>query len=237
MTAGSGLFSKYKAYKEHLSKNRKDGIGGEVAKLRADISAQLGAAAFLVVEEWTNPPAAGVALIKANVATSTSAQTYIKTALDGTVGQAVFIAPRLLSVTQVTAGNHYAGSVTFYGYDAMGKAISEAVALTANPGGANTTTATTKYFAQVTKIVVPAQLDTAAFLSFGISGATIGLARKIKSRTGAPFLLHEYVDGAVAGVPGTVSAAALPYGAYTPNAAPNGAHDYAIYYEADATVV
>lgn len=236
MSAGSGLLTKYTSYKPHLAKNRSDGIGGEVAKLRADLAAQLAPVAAIAVEEWTNAPAAGVALLKTNIATSVAAVVYQGAAdLNGTVGGAVFVAPRTVSVTQVTAGNHYVGSVTFFGLDAMGKAISEAVALTVNPGGANTTTSTTKFFAQVTRISVPAQLDAGAFLSFGVSGVAIGLARKIKTRAGAnPFLMFEYVDGAVVAT-GAVSATALPYGSYTPAAAPNGAHDYAIYYEFDAT--
>lgn len=234
MSAGSGLLTKYGSYKAHLTKNRSDGLGGEIAKLRADLAAQLAPVAAIAVEEWTNPPAAGVALLKTNIATSVAAAVYQGSALDGTVGGSVFVAPRTVSVTQVTTGNHYAGSVTFYGVDAMGKAISEAVALTANPG-VLTTTSTTKFFAQVTRISVPAQLDAAGTLSFGVSGVAIGLARKIKTRSGAnPFLLFEFVDGALVAT-GAVSATALPYGSYTPAAAPNGAHDYSIFYEFDAT--
>jgi len=235
MSAGSGLLTKYGSNKPHLVKNRPDGIGGEVAKLRADLAAQLAPVAAIAVEEFTNPPAAGVALLKTNIATSIAAVVYQGSDLNGSVGGAQFIAPRTVSVTQVTTGNHYAGSVTFFGLDAMGKAISEAVALTANPG-VLTTTSTTKFFAQVTRISVPAQLDAAGTLSFGVSGNAIGLSRKIKTRSGAnPFLMFEYVNGAVV-LTGTVSAVALPYGSYTPAAAPNGANDYAIYYEFDASL-
>lgn len=236
MAAGSGLLAKSAAYKEHIVKQRADGLSGEVAKVRADMKSAVAAMAALAVEEWTNAIAATTNSIKTSIATAIAAVTYSGTDLNGATGAAAFIAPRRVSVTQVEAGDHYQGTITVKGLDAQGLAISDTIALTVNPGGANTTTGTTKYFAKVTSIVVPAQKDALGHFLFGEFGATLGLVRPIKTRAALAFIFKEVVDGAVVTTGSAVDAAtAPPYGAYTPAAAPNGAHDYAVYYEYDAS--
>jgi len=233
MSLGSGLFTKPTAGKPHIVKNRLDGVGGEVGKLRADLAKELAPLAAIAVEEWSAPPAAATNLIKTSIATVASAVTYKGTDLNGSVGAAKF-APRPISCA-LGAGAHYAGSATIQGYDAQGVYITDTIALAGNGG---TTQHTAKYFAQVLAIVLPAQLDTSGTLAFGLYGNNIGLSRTPKARTTALFLLHEFEDGAVAGTAGALIAAgsAAPYGAYTPHDAPNGTHNYAIYYEFDATV-
>lgn len=236
MAAGSGLLTKSAAYKDHIVKNRSDGLGGEVAKVRADLKSAFAAAAAVAVEEWTNAVAAATNTIKLSVLTSVTAQVYKGAALDGATGAAAFVAARRVSVTQVDAGDHYLGSVTIKGLDSQGLGITDTIALAIAPGGANTTTATTKYFAKVTEIDVPVQKDATAHFLFGEFGATIGLARPIKARTGLVFFQKEVVDGAVVTTGTAIDlATAPPYGAYTPAAAPNGAHDYAVWYEYDAS--
>ena len=122
-------------------------------------------------------------------------------------------------VTQAT-GNHYQGSVTFKGLDAQGKYITEAVALTGNPGIV-TTTATTKYFAQVLEIDVPAQKDLLGSFQFGIYGDDIGLSRPPKARTTALFITWEARDGAKVTTGALINrVTAPPYGAFTPAVAP-----------------
>lgn len=222
--SGSGLFSKQGPDVPHLS-------DGELADLRSDVKKQLAPLAAFTVEEFTNPVAASANGIKTSVATSTSAQSYTGSALNGAVGGGVMSPPRNVTVSATDSSASYAGSVTFTGVDINGHAITEAVAITNNA-----TAVGAKAFAKVTKIDVPAQVDTSGALTFGF-GVKMGLAKKIMARAGlAAFLLKEVYDGAVV-TNGTVVGAAtgLPNGTYAGNTAPNGAHDYAIYYEYDPT--
>lgn len=242
MSLGSKLFQKPTAFKPHLVKNRPDGVAGEVAKLRADILAELNPLAAIGIEEWTNPPAAANNLIKTGIATSTTAQRYSGAALDGAVGGAAFVAPRRVCVLQAAGAHYTAANVTIKGFDAQGKALTDTLLLLAT--GTGNIVATTKFFARVVEILVPAQADLLGTLTFGIGLATggaddgdIGLARAPKVRTGSLLILQELVDGSVV-TTGTLTAASTdgPYGSYTPAAAPNGAHDYCIKYEYDPTV-
>ena len=241
MSLGSGLFTKSIPYKAHILKNRMDGLGGEIAKLRADILAELAPMAALAIEEWTNAPASADDLIKLDFATSTSAQVITGAGLDGTVGGHKFIAPRTVCVTQ-DAGLHYTHlNVTVKGLDAQGKAVTDTLLLLAT-GGPNTVGGV-KFFAQILEIDIPGQVDTGGVLSFGLgldSSASdtkkLGLSRSPKARTGALFIQEEYVDGSlVTSGALTLASSDAPYGSYTPSAAPNGAHDYSIVYEYDAT--
>lgn len=234
MPAGSGLFSKAAAKKSHLASAGSDGIGGEVAKLRSDVQQAASALAAIAVEEWVDPPAAAVNAIKLSVATSIAPQVYAGAAFDGVVGAAVLNGPRPISVTQAT-GNHYAGTVTVKGRDAQNKIITDTIALTANPG-IITTTATAKYFAQVTEIDVPAQQDALGHFQFGTYGNDVGLSRAAKGRTGAFVMIQELMDGSVPTAGALVSPTlAPPYGAYAPNTAPDPAQPAAITGTTDIT--
>ncbi len=142
--------------------------------------------------------------------------------------------PRQLVFT--TAGGTAAdapANVVITGTDAQGKTISETLALAQTA----TTATSVNAYSSVTSLVYPAADGTGATIAVSF-GAAIGLKRPLKNRMGAAMpLLHEFMDGSVP-TAGAVSAVATvgPYGAYTPNTAANGVHDYAIFYEFDASV-
>jgi hypothetical protein len=222
--SGSGLFSKQRPDVAHLS-------DGELADLREDVKNTFAPMAAITVEEFTNPPAADTDAFKTSIATSTSAQSYSGAALNGVVGGAALSPPRNVTVTASDSSASYAGSVTFTGVDINGKAISEAVAISNNA-----TAVGAKAFAKVTKIDVPAQVDTSGALQFGF-GVKMGLGKKIVSRAGLVGAVREIAVGAVV-TNGTFVAAAtgLPNGTYAPNTAQDGVRDYAVYYEYDPTL-
>jgi hypothetical protein len=58
-----------------------------------------------------------------------------------------------------------------------------------------------------------------------------------KARAGATILLHEFVDGARISPPTGTLTFASSHWVYTPATAPNGTHNYVIFYEYDATQV
>lgn len=235
-TMGSGLMSTKSPRDSHLVRPG-GGVVGELFKLRGDIDMDLGPMANIVVEEWTNPPAASVSGLKTAFATSITAQVYMGAALNGAlVGSAAMGGiPRPPSVTASDNSSHagYTGSVTFKGTDINGKPITAVVAITNNA----TTVGTACGF--WTEADIPAQPDALGSLQLGI-GAAIGLGKPVKGRVGGALAVREMVNvgsGAVLVTTGTLAApaAALPNGSYTPAGAPNGTNDYCLFYEADAT--
>jgi len=230
MSNGSRLFSNMVPNKPHLGgQNRPDGLKGEVGKLRADVAATLAGLVANTVDEFTNPAAASVNSVKLAVASSTSAVKYRKASdFDGALGPTLS-PPRPVSVTCSNSAPTWVGSITVKGLDVDGKALTETIALTNNA-----TTTGLKCFAKVLEIDVPAQADLLGTFSIG-HDAIIGLSKSPVTRAGLLMQATvEVMDGAlIAPVTGVLStpAAHLPHGAYTPAAAPNGAHDYAIYYE------
>lgn len=232
-SSGSGLFKNARAKREHLTQGT-GGLSGEIGDLRADVAKALGPVAALSVEEYIDVPAAGTALLKSAAATAASAQVFKTTDLNGSVGANAIVPPRNVTVT--TAGGTAAdapATATIKGFDAQGKALSETITVSQTAA----TAAGTKCFAKVTEIDLPAADGTGATLAFGL-GALIGLSRKPKVRGGGVPLFFEVVDGAiVTSSPGTLSTPTTnaPFGAYSPSTAPNGTHDYAIYFEMDGT--
>lgn len=230
---GSGLFKKMVPNFPHLSQGS-HGMTGEIADLRRDIAFTLTPLAAICIEEYTAPPAAVPAAIMAVTASSTSAQTYSLAALTGSIGRGAISPPRNLTVTTAGVGADAPASVTINGIDINGSVISETLS------GTNATGTVTgaKCFAKVTSVVTPAAAAADATISVG-TGIVVGLANKPKIRTGAalPLVRRELVDGAlVATGVLTLPATNLPNGAYTPAAAPNGTHNYAIEYEFDASL-
>ena len=228
---GSGLFSDKLPYKPHLSKNRPDGVAGEVGKLRADVTAALSVSAAITVDEFTNPIAATVDSVKLAVSSSESAQSYGVADFDGSTA-GVFDPPRPVSVTCSDSAATWTGSVTVTGTDINGVTRTNTIALTNNA-----TTTGTVCFAKVTNIAVPAQNDTDGELSFG-NGVKIGFSKPIRSRAGAFAALSEITGGALLTLPTatfTGPSSNAPCGAYEPASAPNGTRDYALYYEYDPT--
>jgi len=227
MTAskGSGLFNTRNARKPHLGAGPEHaGALGEISALRSDLKGELSALAGLVVEEFTNPPTGTVNAIKLAFATALTAQVFLGAQLDGATGSGVMSPPRNVTVTAAANVGGYLGSVTIKGMS-RGVPQTELVVITA----ASTTTSL-KAFDQVTEIDIPIQPDALGLISVGF-GVVIGLAKNPLARAGLTESLKEIVDGAVV-VTGVLSAT---NGTYTPAAAPNGVHDYAVFYEGDFT--
>jgi len=230
---GSGILSKSKAAKAHLAQVT-GGIAAEVTDLRNDVMRALAPLAAMTVEEFTDVVAASTTAIKTAAATVAAATTYSGAALNGSVGAGLMSPPRQIVIT--TAGVTPAdapANATITGVDVLGKTISETVNVAQTAAAATST----KCFAKVTSITLPAADGVNATLAFG-TGTALGLSLPAKSRAGLVALIAEVVAGAKV-TTGTMAApaAAGPYGAYTPATAPNGTNDYAIFYEYDATTV
>jgi len=142
-------------------------------------------------------------------------------------------APRQLVFT--TAGGTAAdvpANVLITGLDPNGNPQTETVTLAQTA----TTATSVKYWSKIISLAFPAGDGTGGTIAIGYA-APVGLRRKIKTRAGLVSPLKEIVDGAVV-TNGTFAAPTttdLPNGSYTPNAAPNDVHDYAIFYEGDFT--
>lgn len=237
MGIGSGLWAKMKARIGHLVTGH--GAKGEIGHVRNELAEVFGALQAITVEEYNPaPPAASVNSIKTASATVMAVKTYLVTDFNGTIGGNKMFPPRNVSVTTGGAtATHAPASVTFNGLDAHGNLLSETIPGT-NAGAGTYLGA--KCFAQITSISSPAATGVDATVAFG-NGAVLGLSQTPKLRTGQTLGLvrNEIMDGAVISpVTGVLTAPAtnLPFGAYTPAAAPNGTHLYSIEYEFDASV-
>jgi hypothetical protein len=212
------------------------GVAGEVADLRDDVKDELGPLAALVVEEFVDPALADTDAIKTSIASAAAEEVYEGADLNGLVGEGEMDPPRNLSVTTSAHTDIDAVDVAVEGVDVNGDAITEDITLT---DGGGVTDLGAKAFKKVTKITVPAQSGAGGLLEFGF-GTILGLGKKIVSRAGALAVLTEIEAGTVkAGdaLAGTYADAATgaPNGTYDPGVAPDGANDYAVYYEHDPT--
>jgi hypothetical protein len=221
MTAGSGLFTKESAAIPHLS-------SGELKDLRDDVARTFLPMAAISVEEFTNPAAGGAAVLLAAAATVAAPVTVLASGLLAP-GLAILAAqPR--NITFTTAGGTAAdapATATITGTDRNGKAQTETVNL------AQTATIATgvKLFKTIVKIDYPAADGTGGTVSIGIGNA-MPLSKTPKARAGAALPIREIVDGALV----TTGAIDATNKSYTPATAPNGTHDYAVFYEYDPTV-
>lgn len=178
--------------------------------------------------------AIGIAAAQLKPATATVASIVTLAGSSLFQGMLSVNAPRALvfTVAGTTAADAPA-SATVIGKDANGDTCTEIVTL---PQTA--TTVTTKYFySSVTSITYPAADGTGATVAISVSAA-VGLKKKAKSRAGLAGLIREIAGGSVV-TNGTLTAPTttnLPNGSYAPNATFDGATDFAIYYEFDATV-
>ena len=223
---GSGLMSKKRAAKQHLVQGT-GGLSGEINELRNDLLSELSTAAAIMIEEFTNPATAAAAALLAATATSVAVQSYTEAQLLAGGKTALADVPR--NVTFTTAGGVPAdapATATIVGFDGEGKAQSEVV----NVGQSATTVAGVKGWSRITSITYSAGDGAGATVSIGF-GVVIGLRRTPKSRAGAALPVREIVDGAFV----TTGAMSSANKTYTPATAPDGAHDYAIYYEWDPT--
>lgn len=220
---GSGLLSKIRAAFGHMVKPG-PGVSGEIFDLRADLLRELAPLAAIAIEEFTNPAAAGAADLLVATATTVAVQTYLTAGLlaPGLAKLAAF--PR--NVTFTTAGGTAAdapATATIVG-TYRGKAQTETV----NIAQTGTIANGLKPFSTITSITYAAGDGTDATVSIGV-GLGLGTQRTPKSRAGLVAPVREIAAGAAV-TTGTLTAAGL----YTPSAAPDGAKDYAIFYEFDA---
>jgi hypothetical protein len=218
--SGSGLFSNQKAAVPHT-------MTREVEDLRNDVKATFAPMAAIGVDEFTNPLAAAAAGLLAATASSVAIQTILEAQLLAP-GKAE-LAARARNVTFTTAGVTPAdapANAVITGKDAEGKDQTETVAISQIAA----TAAGVKAWSKITKIVYEAGQGAAATVSIGY-GVVLGLTKKPKSRAGAALPVREIVDGALVAT-GAMSAANKTY---TPATAPDGAHDYAVFYEYDPT--
>lgn len=224
--SGSGLFSNKVADHPHLVDDP-GGVSGEVGDLRRDLKAEFAPLVALTVDEFTNPAAAGAADLEAATATTVAPRTVTSFLAGGVAKLAAF--PR--NITFTTAGGTAAdapATATITGTDPRGKAQTETV----NLAQTATIATGTKPFKTVTSIAYSAADGTGATVSIGV-GAGLGLGMPPKARSSAvPLAVREMVDGALV-TNGVLNANGL----YTPNTAPDGAHDYAVYYEYDPSIV
>lgn len=227
MSVGSGLSAKMVSGR-HAKPG--GGLSGEVFDTRQDVARVFALLAAITVQEFTNPIAASVNAIKAAAASVAAPVTYAFADFDGALASAPSTQPRNLSVTVAGATPADApATVTFTGLY-RGKPQTETI----NAPQTATTASTTKPFdvdaAGLAALVVsaPAADGTGATLAFGI-GTGLGVGAKPRTRAGGVTIVREIVDGVVV-TDGVLTATGL----YTPNTAPDGAHDYAIYIEFDA---
>jgi hypothetical protein len=225
--AGSGLMSKSKPGIGHLVPAGKHGVASEVADLRSDIQAALAAVVAVTVDDFTAPAAAGAATLKAATASVASVVTVLKAALLGP-GLASLGAGR--NITFTTAGTTAADTpatalITGLGVD--GKAQTETVTLAQTA----TIAVGVKLFKDITSIVYPAADGTGATVAIGV-GSALPLSKTPLARGGGAVPIREVIDGAPV-LTGTISAANK---SFTPATAPNATHNYACFYEFDATL-
>jgi hypothetical protein len=219
MSNGSSLFANQHAQKPHLVTG-KSGVPGEVDDLRRDIAAVLGSLAALTVDEFTNPAAGGAAALEAATACTLLGRLVTSFLAPGVA----ILAAGGRNITITTAGttpaNGPASAVVTGTY--LGAAQTETIA---GLNGGAATYAGVKPFDTVTSVQYATALDVDATNSIGI-GNGLGVARTPLARAGGVVPIREVVDGALV-TTGALTADRL----YTPAAAPNGAHDYAVYYE------
>jgi len=216
--------------------NKRGGTMGEVNDLRDDTEAAftkmetpgIGGTNLLAIDEWTNPAAAAAAALEAATATQTTARTVTSFLAGGLAALAA--GPRDVSFT--TAGTTPAdapASAVLTGTDVDDGALTETVSV----GQTATTVYSTKCFKTLTSVAYTAGDGTGATVAIGV-GPKLGLHSKIKTRAGLTAPIRE-VEAGVAVTTGTFGSAATspPNGSYTAANAPDGARDYALYYERD----
>lgn len=135
----------------------------------------------------------------------------------------------VITVTHASAVVAMSGVIT--GTNKAGREITEAWAVTA--GTATKTYTGKKAFASVTSITETIAADASANTIIAGTGVVLGLAVK----SSVPKALLEVVDAGVVTtgtlVAGVAGATTDEFGTYTPATAPNGAHDYTVWYIAE----
>lgn len=184
----------------------------------------------LIYESFVNPAAAvtnGISVSHTGAGSAgTTSQTIGGSLASG--GVATLVPPRNVVITVTHASSVVAMSGTITGTDSSGKAITEAWSVTAT--GTSKTFTGAKAFKTVTSITETVAADASANSIISGSGTKIGLRAPVS----VPSAVKETADGSVV-TNGTVVAASTAatadaYGTYSPNTAPDGAHDYEVWY-------
>ena len=135
----------------------------------------------------------------------------------------------IITVTHASAVVAMSGTIT--GTDRRGNVITEAWSVTAT--GTSKTFTGKKAFATITSITEVVAADASANTIIAGTGKVFGLQAPVS----APAPIGEAEDGAKPGTAGTLAIASDTgdtYGTYSPNTAPNGTHDYDIWYLSDS---
>lgn len=204
----------------NYASNRAVVIGG--GKKRIDCSA-------IVHDSFVNPAAAVANGISASHAGAAAAGTTNQT-IGGSLasgGVATLAVPRSVAIKVTHASSIVAMNGTITGTDAYGSVVSENWSVTAT--GTSKTYETAQLFKTVTKITETVAADASA--NTIISGEGNGLA--LSAQVSAPKLLMELLDGAVVTDGTLAGAVGTQNGKYTPATAPNGVHDYDVWYLSD----
>ena len=218
MSNGSGLFGDQSALKPHLLQGS-SGIAGEVGDLRRDVGETVAPLAAITVDEFTNPAAAGAADLKVATASSVAIQSITSFLAPGLAKLTAF--PRNITFTTagVTPADAPATAVITGTYRGLPQTETVTIAQTA------TIATGLKPFSTITSIVYAAGDDAAATVSIGV-GTGLGVSKAPKARAGLTGLIREVAIGALV-TTGTFTSTGL----YTPASAPDGAKDYAVFYE------
>lgn len=189
--------------------------------------------ASLCKQVLTDPAAAdpdGIAVDHAGAdAAGTTYQTIGGILASG--GVATMDYPRNVVIVVEHASAVVAMSGVITGLDDQGKVMTEAWSVTA--GGVSKTFTGKKAFKNVTSITEVVAADASANTIRSGSGQVFGL----KAELAVASAVKEIVDGAVVTngtfVAASTAAADDVNGTYSPNTAPDGAHDYTVYYISD----
>jgi hypothetical protein len=196
------------------------------------------AAITLIMHDSFAAPAAAsaTAFISTGVAgpnTTTKTEDRVLNSSDwnGTLGgTGIPNVPRNVVVTVTHATSVVAVSGTITGIDRYGRALTEAWSVTAT--GTSKTYTGKKAFYRVDSITITAATDASADTVQLGTGAVLGLKMPVSATT----IVGEMMDAA-ATTAGTLAIAAAnpadPLGTYTPNTAPNGTHNYDVWYLCD----
>lgn len=184
----------------------------------------------IIKDSWTNPATAdadGYSVSHAGAgAAGTTSMTIGGALASGGVGTADFARNVVITVTHASAVVAMSGTIT--GTDANGNTITEDWSVTA--GTTSKTFTGKKAFKTVTSITETVAADASGNSIVAGTGNVLGLS----TISALPSAVKEVVDGAIVTngtfVAGDSASTADPRGTYAPNTAPNGAHDYVVYF-------
>lgn len=186
----------------------------------------------IVSDVFTNPPAAdgdGISASHLGAAAAGTRNQTIGGAL-ATNGVAVLTPARNVVIVVTHSSSVVAMSGTIYG-KRFGREVTEAWSVTA--GTASKTFTGKKAFDSVHRITETVAADASANTIISGTGVVFGVSAPISVASA----VKEVVDGSVVTngvlVAASTSAAADALGTYAPNTAPDGAHDYALWYISD----